>query len=99
MFLPFCHSHENGNPVFNFLDSRVRGNDNCAKRIWLRPSWATSRFIKIMFGNVYLHGAWNQIPDIHPFGRAMTYVGGRNINLMNSDDVIKKIATQTGFKF
>jgi len=47
MFLPFCHSHENGNPVFNFLDSRVRGNDppamlcialragNHAKRIWL----------------------------------------------------------------
>ena len=23
-----CHSHENGNPVSNFLDSRFRGNDN-----------------------------------------------------------------------
>ena len=33
--LLFCHSHENGNPVLNLLDSRVRGNDNHAKRICL----------------------------------------------------------------
>jgi len=27
---PFCHSHENGNPVLNCLDSRFRGNDPSA---------------------------------------------------------------------
>ena len=52
-----------------------------------------------MFGNVYLHGAWNQIADVHAFGRAMTDVGGGNINLMNSNDVLKEIAAQTNSKF
>jgi len=31
----------------NFLDSRVRGNDNHAKRIWLRPSGAALRNILV----------------------------------------------------
>ena len=29
-YTDFCHSHENGNPVSYFLDSRLRGNDNKA---------------------------------------------------------------------